>query len=350
MNLKVLNKFLRLQVKEQSPELVCQLVNGNLRCKLANIDNLEQKISFNLTETLDFFNEINSKNLNESRSIRLKLANNYYRLTIKVKSEKEININICKNKPESRSLSHLGFKREQIKDIKNSLNLKKGLIIITGSQSSGKTTTYYSFLNHINKEQKLIYSLEKYPSLQLKDINQIKVDNNNTLDKIKSSDAEIIGFDQIENKDELESLFYLANSGRLVIACLDQEKAVEALHFITNSNLPFNLIADNLKTIVAQKLLKKNCPKCLTKINVNKNWLKVISKASDNTAKNTWFNSSGCNYCSFSGKDKLLPCFEMMNISNKGSLKPGFKPLIYDAVEKANNGLFSPEEISQLLK
>lgn len=349
MSLKIFNKLINLSQKEEKQQIICQLVKGSLHCKLANINELEQKVYFNVPETLDFLDKLKDNNLNENKSIRLQLADKYYRLNINIRSKQEININITKNKPEIRDLSHLGFNQKQSKSIKLSLKGKKGLIIITGPQFSGKSTSYYSFLNYVNNSQKLCYSIEKYPSLKLANINQFKFQTN-TFSKIKKSDAEIIGFDHLENYTELEELLYLANSGRLVIACLEKEKAVQALHFISKSNLPFNLITDNLKTIVAQKILKKNCPKCLNKLDVNKKWLKKIKDQSHNTAKNTWYSSSGCPDCQYSGKDKSIPCFEIMNINKQGGLKAGFKPLIYDAVAKANNGLFSPEEISQLLK
>ncbi len=347
MNLKIFNKLLSLKHKEQ---IVCRLVKGSLYCELVNADNFKQKISFNIPETLNFLEQLKNTNLNENKNIRLKLGEKYYSLNINIKNDQEITIKIIKNQPELKSINHLGFNQRQKRNIKASLKIKKGLILVAGPQSSGKSTTYYSLLSQINNSQKLIYSIEKYPSLNLDGINQLEYQAN-TFEKIKTSDAEIVGFDQIENQDELKELIYLANSGRLVIATLEKEKAVSALNFITQAGLPFNLVANNLKTILAQNLMRKNCPKCLAKIDINQDWLRQIKKtAKKNFANQKWFSGLGCPHCQYSGKDRLMPVFEIMNISKNASLEPGFEPMICDAVSKANNGLFSPEEISQLLK
>ncbi len=349
MNVKILNKFLSLGQREDKQQIVCQINKGGLSCHLASINDNENKISFSMAETLNFLEKLDINQVNESTSVKIKLADKYYNLTINLKNDQEISIHIYNNKPELRSLTHLGFNRDQLKIIKKSLKLKQGLIILTGPPLSGKTSTYYSFLESLNNSEKLIYSIEKYPSLILKNTNQIKF-KTSIFAKIKTSDAQIVGFDQVENYQELQELLYLANSGRLVIACLNEDKAVNALNYITKSQLNLNLITKNLKTIISQKLLRKNCPKCLTKTIVNNGWLKRVSKSSNNLAKNLWYNSLGCPACNYSGKDTKMACFEIMNIASDASLKPGFEPLICDAVKKANNGIFSPEEISQLLK
>lgn len=349
MSLKFFNKIIKLNEEKPKGQIICQLVKGSLQCKLASIDSLEQKVSFNLAETADFLNNLQNNQNNESQTIRIKLADKYYKLKIEIKNKQEICINFSKNKAEIKSISHLGLNKKQLTSLKKSLSSKKGLIIISGPEESGKSTTYYSLLKFLSSEQKLIYSIEKYPKFKIDNVLQFEHDSQ-LLEKIKKSDAEIIAFDYLENEKELNDLLYLSNSGRLVIACLTKNKAIEVLNFVTKSNIALNLVVDNLTTILSQRILKKNCAQCLSKIDVNKKWLKLIKQKTNNIALNRWYASLGCPACNYSAKDKNLACFELMGISKNASLKPGFEPLIYDAVNKANNGLFSPEEISQLLK
>jgi len=93
--------------------------------------------------------------------------------------------------------------------------------------------------------------------------------------------------------------------------------------------------------------LKKNCPYCLKKQEVDKDWLKKI-KIDYKIKKLS--SSYGCVRCNYSSYNSVLPIFELLAITNDAKINNKFEPMIYDALEKANNSVFSPEEILKSLK
>lgn len=237
------------------------------------------------------------------------------------------------------SLARLGLGRREKKLIENFLRRRRGIVIIGADDNQGKTTTLYSLLQKINKEEKSCYLLEKHSELELDEINKIISAGDKRLvdlHRVLKSDAEIIAIDDATN-DLTEEALLAAHAGRLVIISVKSDSAaslVEKIRKISSEEeLPILLIY--------QKLLIKNCPHCLKAYLVNETE-ELITKYWPKEKKykpKHFFTSTGCHKCNHSGANGQIASFHLIEI-NKKEVNI-LSTLASDVLQKAANGLIS---------
>jgi type II secretory ATPase GspE/PulE/Tfp pilus assembly ATPase PilB-like protein len=319
---------------------------------------LSKKQETELINTFNIFSQPLKNDLYTNLKIKIKHRNkiyNCYLSSLPADKENKIVMRLEESKLSIKRLTSLGFSKSHLIKIKEALNLKQGLILISGQANSGKTTSYYSFLNHLNKNNKSFYSLEKYPEINIPYVTSLEINENeslnNYLEKLRKYDADTVGIDQLETKDEIENALIQASNGHLIIATIEAKSVLEALRLILKTNLSIKQIASSLRLIIGQKILKKTCPYCLKEKTLDKNYLSFIkSKTKGDILFKKSYYSQGCSRCNFTGHYNNLAVFEIMKILKNANIDESYKPLIYDALEKANNGLFSSEEIFKSFK
>lgn len=237
------------------------------------------------------------------------------------------------------SISKLGLGRQEQKIIEAFIKRRRGLIVIGSSENQGKTTTLYSLLQKIDKEERSCYLLEEYSELELDELNKIissGAKRVGDLHRILKSDSEIIAIDDA-NDELLTESYQAATSGRLVIATLNSDTPlhlVERIKKITNSE-------DCPILLIYQKLLNKNCPYCLKAYIVNESE-ELIAKYWPEGKKykpSRFFSSAGCSKCHHSGVSGQIASFNLIEI-NRTDVNI-LSTLASDVLEKAANGLIS---------
>ena len=237
------------------------------------------------------------------------------------------------------ALSRLGLGRNERKIIENFLKRRRGLIVIGADDNQGKTTTLYSLLQKIDKEKRSCYLLEKHSELELDEINKIISFGEkrlSDLNRILKSDSEVIAIDDINN-DLLDEALKSALAGRLVIAGIKSSDALELVEKVkkiaTTEDLPILLIY--------QKLLVKNCPRCLKAYLVNESE-ELITKYWPSEKKykpKHFFASTGCQKCNHTGTSGQIASFNLIEINRKEVNI--LSSLASDILQKAANGLIS---------
>ncbi len=341
-----------------------QLVFEKASCSFINNQKIKARLSLSKkqeTELITTFN-ILSQSLNDdlyaNLKVKIKHRNKVYNCflsSLPADKENKLVMRLEESELEIKRLSSLGFSKAHLLSIKEALNLKQGLILISGQANSGKSTSYYSLLNHLNKNNKSFYSFEKYPEISIPYVTSLEVNEkqslNTYLEKLRKFDADIVGIDQLETKEEIRNALIQASNGHLIIATIEANSALDALHLILKTKLPIKQIASSLRIIIGQRILKKNCPYCLKTKALDKNYLSFIkSKTKNDIIFKKSYYSQGCSRCNFSGDYNNLAVFEIMKILHNANIDNSYRPLIYDALEKANNGLFSSEEIFKFFK
>ena len=139
--------------------------------------------------------------------------------------------------------SELGFSKPAIEKIENIINKKSGILLVTGSTGSGKTTTVYSILNDLLNSKKNIMTIEDPVEYKIKGINQIQVN-----DKIG------LTFDV--------GLRRAASTGHLVISTMHTNNAISSINRLMEMKLPPYLISSTLIGVISQKLVRKICNNC----------------------------------------------------------------------------------------
>lgn len=363
MTNNLISKLISYSQEEDVKQIVFDNKKNNSSCLLFKDNNLKaqfklsQKMEEDLIKSFRFLSKTLENDIGSEKLIKIKYKSKIYNCHLRfLASDKDakITMTLSENKLNIRRLSSLGFDRNSLKIIKEKLNLKSGLILIAGQAMQGKTSTYYSLLNATKKEEKSVYSLEKYPNQSIPFVSSLELDDKNTLknyiDKINRIDADIIGIDSLDSKSEIKEAIKLALNGKLVIASISALSSKTALRACLNIGLKTSEVAKALKLIIAQHLLYKNCPYCIKLREIDNNYVENIKKVVDRKFEiKKSASSKGCFKCNFTGHSLQFPSFELMSILPNANIVQ-YKPMIIDALEKANNGVFSPEQILKLIK
>ena len=165
-----------------------------------------------------------------------------------------------------KSLDQLGLSQRNFDLIKEALTRPYGIILITGPTGSGKSTTLYSMINELNKEENNIVSLEDPVEYHMPDINQSQVMPEigytfaSGLRSILRQDPDIIMVGEIRDKETAQLAIQAALTGHLVLSTLHTNNAIGAVPRLIDMGVDPYLIAPTLILSIAQRLSKLTYP------------------------------------------------------------------------------------------
>ncbi|WP_131912504.1 GspE/PulE family protein [Celerinatantimonas diazotrophica] len=169
------------------------------------------------------------------------------------------------------SLSQLGMDEAQLTRVYYHLQQPSGLIIVTGPTGSGKTRTLYAALSHLNHPSVNIASVEDPVEIELAGINQVAVNPaaqltfENVLRALLRQDPDILMLGEIRDQQTLEIAWHAAQTGHRVLSTLHTNSALKSIERLHQLGLSYHQISESLQLIIAQRLLRKLCPKCRVK-------------------------------------------------------------------------------------
>ena len=233
---------------------------------------------------------------------------------------------------------------------KDILLLNQGLILVTGPTGSGKTTTLYSMLEHINSEEKKIITIEDPVEYKLKGVIQVNINPDINLDyptvlkNILRQDPDILMIGEIRDKESLDIAIRAALTGHLVIATLHTNDTIETISRLLDLGAKSYLISTTLKLIISQRLVRSLCENC-----------KVLDKDLNE------YLPKGCKKCNLSGFSDRKVIEEVLEIDDtvknyirdKSNLSKiseyaktkGFKTLKQNGSDLVKKGITSQKEI-----
>ncbi|MGL5088622.1 MAG: GspE/PulE family protein [Cetobacterium sp.] len=177
-------------------------------------------------------------------------------------------LRILKNNISKVSLDGLGFSLENIKNLKEVLNKKSGLLLFCGPTGSGKTTTLYSIVNYLENENLNIITIEDPIEYQFSNINQIQCKTEIGLDfatilrSVLRQDPDVILVGEIRDKETAEIALMAALTGHLVITTLHTIDSISAIDRLVNFGIDKFIIATSITAIESQRLVRKLCSIC----------------------------------------------------------------------------------------
>lgn len=166
------------------------------------------------------------------------------------------------------SLEHIGFLPDQRVLFEKYIHLKQGIILVTGPTGSGKTTTLYAALNQLNRPEVNIVTVEDPIEYELKGLNQTQVHPQidytfaNALRSFLRQDPDIILVGEIRDTETAQIAIRASLTGHLVFSTVHTNSTVDTISRLVDMGVPAYLLAATLKLVVAQRLVRKNCPYC----------------------------------------------------------------------------------------
>ena len=168
----------------------------------------------------------------------------------------------------AKKLQSLGMTDDQVRMIVDSTNRHQGLLLIVGPTGSGKTTTIYSLLSHIDCRTRSLISVEDPVEYRIPFANQQQVNEKGgvTFDALlKSSvrqDPDILFIGEVRDNYSARVAMDFASTGHLTISTLHTSNATTAIFRLERLGINRGVMADSILGIVAQRLIKKLCPHC----------------------------------------------------------------------------------------
>ncbi|GAA6138245.1 GspE/PulE family protein [Arenicella sp. 4NH20-0111] len=165
-------------------------------------------------------------------------------------------------------LKELGFRQSVVDRLTHDVNLRQGLILVTGPTGSGKSTTLYSLLSMLNKPELKLITIEDPVEISLRNTNQIQVDEEHgvgfaaALKSVLRQDPDVIMVGEIRDLETAQLAAQAALTGHLVLATLHTNSAIAAMARLRNLGIPDFLIDSSLRGILGQRLIRKACVEC----------------------------------------------------------------------------------------
>ena len=168
----------------------------------------------------------------------------------------------------SYDLDTLGIEDDLVHILKEDILKTAGVILLTGPTGSGKTTTLYSCLNLINREDIKIITIEDPVEYQLEGINQIQIqpdigyDFLNALRSILRQDPDVIMVGEIRDGETARVAMQSSLTGHLVFSTIHTNDAPTAYTRLIDLGVDEYLINSSLISVIAQRLVRRLCPAC----------------------------------------------------------------------------------------
>ncbi len=263
-------------------------------------------------------------------------------------------------------LNALGMDTYEQDIYRNAVKKTNGIILISGPTGSGKTTTLYATLKHLNHSKTNIVTVEDPIEYTLKGINQVQLKEDigltftSALRSFLRQDPDIIMLGEIRDAQTAQMAIRASLTGHLVLSTIHTNSALGTISRLIDMDVPAFLIAETLNISVAQRLIRKLCTHCKEKVILRKEDLPNYLRNDDTLSHH--YISKGCHQCYYTGYKGRTAIYEMIPITSmiseiikKESLQEAknhvdiTKSLAYKALQLFKNGTTSLEEVYPIL-
>lgn len=218
-------------------------------------------------------------------------------------------------------LTELGMQADTFEKFKRLIHLPHGIILVTGPTGSGKSTSLYAALQEIWSPTTNILTIEDPVEYQVAGIGQIQVRPNigltfaNGLRSIVRQDPDVIMVGEIRDHETAEIAIHAALTGHLVFSTLHTNDAPGAVTRLLDMGVEPYLVASSLVGVVAQRLLRRNCPNCAAATDFSPEALRAVGVTQADLAKNPTFRAGkGCEKCQGTGFKGRQGLFEFLGV------------------------------------
>lgn len=274
----------------------------------------------------------------------------------------------------------LGITGNSLERIKDNITKSHGMVLVTGPTGSGKTTTLYSVIGQIMNGGINIVTLEDPVEYRIVGVNQSQVntaigyDFANGLRTMVRQDPDVILIGEIRDSETATMAIHSALTGHVVFSTLHTNDAAGAIPRLIDMGIEPFLITSSTNAIIAQRLVRKLCPKCKQEVKLPEESLTEIRQEIEamppaQRPKNndlTFYQGKGCGICHQSGYKGRLGIYEVLPVTDsirqlalkrvsareitEKAIEEGMTTMKQDGILKALQGVTTLEEVWRVTK
>ena len=285
--------------------------------------------------------------------------------TLPTNHGEKVVIRVLDSKSIIRGLEQLGMESEVMTAFRKQISLPHGILLVTGPTGSGKSTTLYSALCQMDGDELNISTVEDPVEYELDFCNQVQVSEKIGLDfasalrSLLRQDPDIIMIGEIRDNQTARIAVQAALTGHLVLSTLHTNDAASSITRLVNIGIDAYLIAASLNAVLAQRLVRKICPKCKQIYQVPENMRKYVENSG--VKPEQLFHGAGCDHCRGAGYIGRIGIYELLVVDevfrdmiNKDSSVSNMRrtfheskqpTLFSDGIKKVKQGLTTIEEV-----
>ena len=267
----------------------------------------------------------------------------------------------------SLDLAKVGMDDELLVIFRDIISKPNGIVLVTGPTGSGKTTTLYSALNELNVIEDKLITTEDPVEYDMEGIIQVPIDASigNTfaqcLRSILRQDPDKILVGEIRDLETAEIAVQASLTGHMVFSTLHTNDAPSTITRMKDMGIPTFLITATVEAILAQRLVRRVCTKCVEDYNPSQEILDDLEVTASDLKGKQFFRGSGCENCNNTGYKGRFGLFELMIMDNdlrelimtnastddlrETAQKHGMITLREAGMKAAYEGITTPEEV-----
>jgi len=266
-------------------------------------------------------------------------------------------------------LDGLGLEAGQLQLLKKMIARPEGIILLTGPTGSGKTTTLYSVLNHINNDGLNIMTLEdpvEYPMTLIRQtsVNEAaKMDFGNGIRSLMRQDPDVILVGEIRDGDTATMAFRAAMTGHQVYSTLHTNSAAGAVPRLLDIGIVPDILAGNIIGVIAQRLVRRLCKHCKQAYQASAGECGILAVQPDRAP--TLYRAVGCDQCDYQGYRGRMAIIEILKMDaeldeliahratgrqlHKAAVAKGFRTLADDGARRVLDGSTALDELMRVV-
>ncbi|HUX89604.1 MAG TPA: ATPase, T2SS/T4P/T4SS family [Gallionellaceae bacterium] len=267
------------------------------------------------------------------------------------------------------AINQIGLDDDALTTLKLIIAKPEGIILVTGPTGSGKTTTLYSVLNHVNTESVNIMTLEDpveypIPLIRQSSVNEAaKLDFASGIRSMMRQDPDIILVGEIRDHPTAEMAFRAAMTGHQVYSTLHTNSAIGAIPRLLDIGILPDIMAGNIIGIIAQRLVRVLCPHCKYSYHPDPAERKLLGIRP--SVECTLYRAAGCDACHHQGYKGRIAIMELLKMDSdlddlvahrassrdlkQTALDKGFRPLASDGLQRVLQGITSLSEVARVV-
>ncbi len=266
-------------------------------------------------------------------------------------------------------LEELGLTPEALATLKLMMARPEGILLVTGPTGSGKTTTLYSMVNHVNSESVNIMTLEDPVEYPMQMIRQTSVNESARIDfasgirSLLRQDPDIILVGEIRDEETADMAVRAAMTGHQVLSTLHTNSAVGAITRLLDLGIVPDILAGNVIGIIAQRLVRRLCKACREAYVPDALERQLLGL--EEAAETQIWKAVGCEDCNHTGYRGRIAVMELLRMDPEldelvsrratrreileAALEKGFVPMAEDAIRRVIDGTTTLEEITRVV-